>query len=387
MPAWRVSDAAVIAAAGVLIVALGAAGAVVAPAPDPAEGTSSTYSSAPPGTRAAYLTLRRLGYDVQRSVEPLTALTAQPERSVLILSGAGEPSAQDQRALKRFLERGGVVLAIGQRGAEFLGAAAKGRPAPALLPTSAVQVHRAVAASPIVAGAHDITMAPDLPAVSLGNAYVTLYGDESPVAATTQVGKGRVVWLAAATPLSNEHIAANRNFQLLLNIVGPPNVRTIIWDEHYHGYTRSLWSYVAGTPVAWILLQVSLVAGAALFTYSRRHGPVRALFTDTRTSPVEFVEMLGALYKRAGARAAAVAASRARLRRTIAGVFGMPPQSTDAAIARAAASKLNLAADEIEAVLTESDRAASDGALDSARALTLTRQLQAMTARIQAVRR
>lgn len=382
MPAGRLNDSTIVLGAGALIVALGAFGAIVAPAPDAAQGTSSSYSSGPAGARAAYLTLKRLGYQVERSIEPMTALTADPASSVLILSGVGESSKQDRRALDVFLKAGGVVLAIGAPGAEFLGVTSQdGKPAPTFGPEQ-VNVHRAIAASPLIAGATEITMAAAASAVPLGNAYVTLYGEGTPVVASAAIGKGRAIWWAAATPLSNDHIAEAGNLRLLLNVLGPPGSRRIIWDEHYHGYTRSLWSYIVRTPLAWVLLQIGLIGCAAALTYSRQHGPIRAVFEEPRTSPIEFVDMLGTLYKRAGASAAAVSAAGARLRRTIVTASGLPSHSPDRALAHAAAARLATDPAPLESLLAESDSAAGGVDLSPARALSLIQRLQSVTGSI-----
>jgi hypothetical protein len=388
MPFRRLSDTTIVAAAGVLIVALGVAGALVAPAPDVGQGTSSSYSSGPGGARAAYLTLKRLGYHVERSIEPMASLHADPARTVLILSGEVESSAQDRRALDRFIRAGGVVLLTGERGAAFLDVtsattAPRGRFDPA---DGGVSVHRPLAPSPMSRGAGEISMAVDAPSAALGPAYLGLYGSDTAVVAVARIGDGEAIWWAAPTPLSNSHIATRDNFQLLLNVVGPPDARTILWDEHYHGHARSLWSYIARTPLAWGLAQLGLAAVAAVLTFSRRQGPVRAAVTDVRTSPVEFVEMLGALYRRAGARTAAVSAARTRFRRTVGSLCGIPPQSGDAELARAGAARTGLDARVIQQLLEESAFGAADPTLNGAAAVSLTRRLQDMTARVGANR-
>jgi hypothetical protein len=201
------------------------------------------------------------------------------------------------------------------------------------------------------------------------------------------VGKGRVVWWTAPTPITNAHIDDADNLQLLLNVAGDAKTRTIVFDEHYQGHKRSLWSYAAGTPLPWIAFQAGLVALAALLTYSRRSGPIRSIRVDPRTSPLEFVNMLGALYKRAGARAAAVAGTRGRVRRTLAVASGIPLGSTDDAVAGAAGGMLGIDARTIADLLAESDRAARDPDLAAATAVDVTRRLQALAGRFRPARR
>jgi hypothetical protein len=103
---------------------------------------------------------------------------------------------------------------------------------------------------------------------------------------------------------------------------------------------------------------------------------VRARRTDPRTSPLEFIEMLGALYRRAGAAPAAVAAARARLRRTIAAAQGIPADSPDDAIARAVATRTGVDIREVLDILVAAERAIRARDLSAAEALRLSRRLQ-----------
>lgn len=387
MPVRRLSDVVIVSLALSAMVLLGVVGAVVAPGPDAAGGGASTYSAGPSGTKAAFVTLRELGYGVDRSIEPMTALKADPQTTVLIVTGDEDPSGQDRRAARRFLEAGGVILATGANGAKFVGMTP---PAPApnpAFPADNLVTYRPLLPSALASRADAITMRLKVAFPKLEPSFATVYGlsaDEA-VVATASVGAGRAIWWASATPLTNDQVGQADNFQLLLNAIGPAGSRRILWDEHYQGHKRSLWSYAKSTPLPWIGLQAALLALAGMATFSRRHGPVRADAAETRTSPMEFVDMLGALYRRAGAGAAAVHAARARLRRALATRCGVPANSADTVLAGAAAARLGLDAEAIADLLTESERAAAGGNLEAAEALTYTRRLQQWTARLHAV--
>ena len=209
---------------------------------------------------------------------------------------------------------------------------------------------------------------------------------DEPLVSTARVGSGRVIWWADATPLSNAHITEAGNLQLLLNVAGPPAARRILWDEHYHGHSRSLWSYAAGTPLPWLGAQLLLIALAAVAAYSRRPGPVRARPADPRTSPMEFIEMLLALYRRAGAAAAAVATARARFKRAVTSACGLPVDTADDALSRAAAGRIGVGAGEVADLLAASERARHDPNLAPAEALEHIRQLQTLTVRASSQR-
>ncbi len=130
MPAHRVSDLTIVMAAGVAILLLGTAAAILAPPADPIDAGTSTYSAGPRGTKGVYLTLRALGYDAVRSIEPMTAVRSDPASTTMILSGDEAPSEQDRRAVREFLEQGGTLIAIGANGAYALGLPAPARATP-----------------------------------------------------------------------------------------------------------------------------------------------------------------------------------------------------------------------------------------------------------------
>ena len=387
-PVRRLTDAALVGILIGLMVVLGLASAVITPGPSDIDTSTSSYSAGPSGTKAAYVTLGELGYRVTRSREAVTGLDVHPPATVLVLSGRLPPSAGDKRAIQQFLEAGGTVLATGSSGAAFLGFGAAGVEDKEL-PFAKVKTYSRLVITPVTTGAEAISMPEELPSVKQQSGYIALYGDSAdrPVMLTATINRGRAIWCAASTPLTNAEIADAGNLQWLLNIAGAPGEKAIVFDEHYHGFTRSLWSYAAGTPLPWVALQLGLVALAAIVTFSRRHGPVRSVATDPRTSPMEFVDMLGALYRRAGARAAAVSTARTRLRRTLAAACGVPATSDDAALAATAGAKLGVKADDLSDLLASSEVAGGDVDLEADRALALTRDLQAWTAKLQSARR
>ncbi len=122
MPAsWRTSDLTVLLVAGAGTVLLTAASFMVAPPDTLPRNDGSSYAAHPDGARAAFLLLKELGYHVDRSFEPVTAIRHAPEHTALVLANPSEaPSAQDVQALQTFVERGGLVLATGPVAAAFL---------------------------------------------------------------------------------------------------------------------------------------------------------------------------------------------------------------------------------------------------------------------------
>jgi hypothetical protein len=401
MSTRRLNDITVLAVAGIAMVVLTIVGALIAPQPAGDDQRGSTFSPGPEGAKAAYLTLKQLGYHIDRSVEPLTAVSADPSTTVLVLASPSEPpSDQDRRALRRFLEAGGVVLATGTGGAAFLNGKADDETASE--PSPFATPYSAALPGPLTAGAPHITMAPEAQSVRFDPPYISIYGpEEGGVVRTSVIGEGRAIWWAGSTPLSNDGVSDAGNLDLLINVLelgspkrsamereeGPGSLersameregRAILWDEHYHGHARSMWSYAAATPLLWVLAQLGVIAATALTTYSRRRGPVRSKVVDSRTSPMEFVDTLGGLYEQARAAAASVGAALVRLRRVLLTASGLPGGSSIEALSRTAAVRFGLAEQDVHDVLVKAEHAAANPSLDPAEALVLVKRLQSL---------
>jgi hypothetical protein len=380
-----VKDLTILATAGIAIAVLAIAGALIAPPPVVDDERGSTFSPGPDGAKAAYLTLKQLGYRIERSIEPVTAVAADPASTALVLASPAEPpSDQDRRAIRRFLEAGGLVLATGRVGAAFLGGQVEDESP--VTPSPPTEYSPTVPSS-LASGALRITMAPEAESVRFDPAFLIIYGaDRAGVVRTSLVCGGRAVWWAGSTPISNDAIASAGNLDLLVNALGPPDGRAILWDEHYHGHARSMWSYAAATPLLWVLAQTGIMAIVALATYSRRRGPVRSKVVDSRTSPMEFVETLGGLYEQARAAHASVGASLVRLRRLLHTASGLPVGSSTDALSRTAAARFGVAEGEVRDVLVRAEEAAANPSLSPAEALVLVTRLQALSTRVTETR-
>jgi hypothetical protein len=379
VPAGRVTDRQVVVWAAGLTLALGLAVAFLS-TPESGVAGPSSYSAAAAGGKAAYETLAVIGHRLERSYEPVASLRVEPSHTTLIITGDLEPSDGDRRALRSFVEAGGAVLLVGVTGAHWLDLEAAVR-------TSAEGPvrHRPLVPSALSAGVTEITMRGDAGSPRFGENYVAVFAasDDRPLVATARRGAGRVTWWADPTPLANQDIADADNLRLLLNVAGTPGARRVLWDEHYHGTSRSLWSYLVHTPLPWAGAQVAVLAIAGFVAYSRRNGPVRARASSPRTSPLEFIEMLGEMYRRAGARHAAVATARTRLLRAATSTTGVPPGSSDHLIARAVAARTGAGVAEVETVLARSLDASTDPSTNGKTALELITDLQQLTARLR----
>ncbi|MFZ0786031.1 MAG: hypothetical protein WAM67_09580, partial [Candidatus Acidiferrales bacterium] len=144
---------------------------------------------------------------------------------------------------------------------------------------------------------------------------------------------------------------------------------------YFHGARASLGSYFADTPLPWAGLQIGLAFLAAVFTFSRRAGPMRVPATESRLSPLEFVETLGDLYESAHASPAAVGVAYQRFRTSLSRKLGVATKAKLPELAHAAAGRFGWPEDALLDTLARSERAMRSIQLEEKEALELVRQL------------
>jgi hypothetical protein len=394
--AARIDDRVILIAAVALTILLVATTLLLAPSTTPGLRGSSLSARAD-GAKAAVVVLKQLGYRVDASFDPLVAIQADPKQTILVVSSPAlsrRPSNQDRRALRHFVEQGGIVLATGV-GEGFL-PDLTGVPTPQMDFSEATpQAYRAAMPSPLTRGAPAIRVTPEVIAASHDDTYLPIYvgagaGDKDSAAPgdagvlTRQLGAGRIVWWIGSAPLLNRGIEEPGHLELLLNSLGDPGGRTILWDEYYHGYGRGFASYLAGTPLVAAFAQLALIGALALFTLGRRRAPIRPLVVEPRTSAMEFVEAMAALYQKARAAGGAVETGRARLRRLLTSSAQLPAGSADDRIAAAIAARHPaIDARDLAGLLEDSAAASGSATLAGGAALTLVQRLHGVAATVQ----
>ena len=341
----------------------------------------STYSSSSAGARAAYLLLERLNFSVQRWEESPTLLPASPQGAVYILADpTAPPSANERAALSAFVRSGGRILFCGASIDKFFSMVEMPQP-------TAGEDWAEVASqypSPFTRNALTITLEPRLHWPALTAPQLALYSDASgPVAIAWRIGSGELLWWAAPTPLTNAGIARSGNLPLLLNALSDPSGRPlkVYWDEYFHGERPSLWSYVARSSVKLALYQAALLTLFALFTFSRRWGPVIPQPAPSRLSPLEFVDALGGLYQRAGVTSVPIGVAYRRLRLSLTSRLLLPSSLPDVDLARSAATRLGWNGPHLALLLNRAALAATQPVKVPV-ALTLVQDLESYTHRL-----
>jgi hypothetical protein len=193
---------------------------------------------------------------------------------------------------------------------------------------------------------------------------------------TARFGDGQVIWGLDDTLIRNDGVARGANVNLVANAAGVPGLRTIEWDEYYHGQRRSFWSYLAGTPLVWGGAQLGVIALALLAGASRRRGPLRPRILEPRTSPLEFVDTMASLYERAGDARTAVQSTRDNLRRRLAVVSGLPVSTGDERLVQVAAPRMGLDPERTRLALANSADALRRGITRSEEAVRIVAELQ-----------
>jgi hypothetical protein len=301
-------------------------------------GFASSYSTGRDGAKAAYLLLAETGYQVERWTNPPQDLPKPAAHTVLIVAGPFIPASEEEWIqLKQFVSGGGLLLVTGMTGAEMI--RAKGiEAAPAPYPEW--QTFPAETHSPFTENAPEISMQASARWVHLEAGQQRYYGSgEGSVVTRWRSGGGEIIWWAGDSPLTNYGIRRASNLALFLNSVGPPEGTRVLWDEYFHGVRLGLADYLARTPLPWALVQLLLLAAFVLATYARRGGALRPLRRESRLSPLEFVETVGALYQRKGAAAGALEIAFSRFRFLLARRLGLPITASTADLARSVREK------------------------------------------------
>jgi hypothetical protein len=347
---------------------------ILMPNSDNSNMLPSSYLSGRHGALAAYETLLRSGYQVQRWERPLSDLAddSGPD-TVVIFAEPFTREVSDIRAIRTILERGGRVLATGFWGGIILPTGAS--TAPETFDFSACKLQPE--GLDALADTGEVWMRPEA-SWKAGNPVqrVDYSCGGQPAVVEYRWGKGQVVWWASATPLENASLDRAQDLDLLLNSLGPRDGHHFYWDESLHGDVRSVLSYAAG-PSLWMLgLGLPLLGLLVVMSFSRRSGPVRELPAPARATPVEFLEALGSLYRTAGAASTAVAIALERFRQQtlrLCGLRGTRPGPAElAAIIRRRFSSIDAS---LEADLAACEEAAWSETIHPREALRLIQKL------------
>lgn len=305
----------VLAFAGAASLAIIAA-SFLAPQNDDSDRSPTTYNSGTAGVKAAYLMLPELGFTTNRWEQPPSALAeVDAPHTTLVFVEPDVPSDKVERFrddIAEFLKRGGRLVMTGQDGALLLPNGGATQPTQ---PLDSVCLTTPEGRGPL-ARAGEVMIDDNFRWAMLSPAvHVEQWCGGDAVVVSYKVGAGSVVWWSSARPLTNRGLKEDSSLKLLLASIANPagERRNILFDEYLHGPGTSLYDLTRGLPLTQIAWQLGVVAILLVLSYSRRNGPIRQVARLPRTSPLEFAESMGQLYRKAGATQASTEGARARL--------------------------------------------------------------------------
>lgn len=155
-----------------------------------------------------------------------------------------------------------------------------------------------------------------------------------------------------------------------------PGQTAVLWDEYFHGYRGSLWDYFKETPVPWAIFQLAVIAVLVFLTFGRRSGPLYAPVTVSRLSPLEFVDTLGDLYRRAKAGPAAVRVAYHRFRTNLTRRLALAPSISNMQLDAAVRERLGWRQPGLFDTLQRAEKAAHASDLAGADALRIVQVLE-----------
>jgi hypothetical protein len=346
----------------------------------------STYLSGQHGAMAAYEVLVRAGYSVERWERPLPELaaTAGPE-TVVIFAEPFTREADDIKAVRQIVQRGGRVLATGFWGGFLLPGNSVDTPKEFNFAACRLEPE---GLDPL-AGSGAVWMIPEATwQVGKPSDRIEYSCAGQPAVVEYNWGAGHVVWWASSTPLENGSLARASDLDFFLNSLGPAQGRHFYWDESLHGEMRSEWSFASGPALTMLRYGLLALAVLVLFSFSRRSGPVRELAPPARATPIEFIDALGSLYRNAGAASTAVSVAWERFRRHALRLSGMRGQKMSAAeLAAVLRRRFPAVGPDLESDLIRCEEAAGNESITPREALRLVQLLERHSAQLDAAAR
>jgi hypothetical protein len=353
----------------------------------------TTYSANVDGTLVGYELLRRLGLGPERCDRPLLGQTLEQMDVLLVLDPLVRIAADEQAALKAWLEGGGVLVCSGgqEEGLSKVhglkapyhwAAAREGEDEPTFIaPPSAEAL---LGESPCATLAQDVrrmhfatrqTLAPGGEGADEGEGSVErLLADSAGCRiAARPVGAGCAVVLSDSSFLANGWIGRQDNSVAAVNLawyaLGKARGRRIAFDEYHFGYgrhrTESGWrllgSVLVTTPPGWAVLSLTAAGALYLVERGRRFGTRRAPPDRLRRrSKLEFVESVGETYRAAGAHRLCLEVLYGHLKRRLAARAGVPPTAQAGELARHLGARLGRPADHVGRLLESCEAAVAD---------------------------
>ena len=317
--------------------------------PSPEGPRSSSFATAPEGVAAWADLARRSGREVRALRERPSDDTLPSEGTVVVLDPEDFSPGQ-ARALRRFAERGGRVVAGGANpGSWLLGLT--GESAMPEWERGGGDTARVLVPAPETGAARSVTASGDGHWGDAKGALPLVEGEDGPIVLLQTAGDGRIALVADASPLHNRRLDEADNAALALALAGPGPLTFV---ESVHGYGTATGLRALPGRFGWALVLLALSAFVLIAARWPRMGPPeppeRPMFPPRRA----YVDALAATLARSRDRASAVQSVRSAARERLARRAALP-RDADADAWATAARAAGLTDEEARAIQEETD--------------------------------
>jgi len=328
--------------AGLLVLTL----ALDAVIPSPGGPRSSSYATAPDGFAAWADLARRSGREVRALRERPSAGTLPAEGTVVVIDPDTFTRGQ-ARALRRFAEAGGRVVAGGNDPGPWLEELTRGLE----WERGGEESARVLVPAPETGAASTLRTRGEGHWERAGGSLPVAAGGDGPIVVVQTAGRGRIALVADPSPLQNRLLDEADNAALALALAGPGPVTFV---ESVHGYGTATGLAALPARFKWGLILVGLSGLLLIAARWQRLGPPeppeRPLFPPRRA----YVDALAATLARSHDRRSAVESVRSAARERLARRAALP-RDADAEAWAAAARAAGLPDDEARALLDDVD--------------------------------
>jgi hypothetical protein len=317
--------------------------------PSPEGPRSSSFATAPQGV-AAWADLERESGAEVRALRSRPSDDSLPSEGTVVMLDPDDFSPGQARALRRFAERGGRVVAGGADPGAWLPALTGERAAPEWTGGGS-DTARVLVPAPETGAARHVTAAGEGRWSDPKGALPLVQGGDGPIVLVRTAGKGRIALIADASPLQNRRLdeADNAALALALGGSGP-----ITFVESVHGYGTGTGLAALPGRFRWALILLTLSAFLLIAARWPRMGPPeppeRPLFPPRRA----YVDALAATLARSRDRTSAVQSVRSAARERLARRAALP-RDADAEAWADAARAAGLTDEEARAIQEDTD--------------------------------
>jgi hypothetical protein len=299
----------------------------------------SSYAYGTYGVSAYARLLARSGHQVVRLRDRPRDLDLDPRLTVVLL-WPDVVTPDDAVALRRFVRRGGRLVAADEQPGAWLGAVV---PDPPTWGSAPLDVTHALAPVPETRAVRTIAPGVSGHFADTGSAAPILGNSAATLAAVERVGAGRAVLLADAAPLVNSRLAKRDDAAFALAVAGAG--RPVAFVESVHGYGRaSGWGALPGRFRGGLVL-LGLAGAALVLARGRRLGPAQPEGRALAPARSEYAQGLAGALLRADSPGEAIAPVVAEAR----SLLVLSPGSGDDEVL-AAGLRAGLSEDEAQAI-------------------------------------